>query len=237
MNQILSIQNLSAFYGKSQVLRGLTLGIGEGETVSLLGRNGAGRSTALKCISGVADSACGVIEFDGTPILGLSPHRIANLGLSHVPEERNVFQNLTVAENLVVAESKAARSGRTWKRDDVFGYFPKLRTLQNTRAGVLSGGEQQMLTIGRALLRNPSLMLVDEPTEGLAPKIVAQIADVLRDVKSRGAAILLVEQKLTIALAISDRVAVVGHGAIVFDGSADAFSSRPEIARAWLAAA
>ena len=183
-----------------------------GEVVSLLGRNGAGRSTTMKSIMGLVDVTAGQITIEGRDITGKRPFEIARAGLGFVPEEREVFANLTVDENLRMGEQPPRPDAPAWTIEQMFGYFPRLKERRNTRAGNLSGGEQQMLTMCRSLLGNPKVMLIDEPTEGLAPKIVEVIADVIRDIHQRGVSVVLVEQKLTIALKVSTRVSVMGHG-------------------------
>ena len=194
--------------------------VGEGEIISLLGRNGAGRSTAIKTIMGHVP-AVGCIRFKGERIDRMKPHEIARRGLGYVPEDRSIFPALTVRENLVLGMKSTAAGGR-WSLDDVFGLFPLLRERADAPGGVLSGGEQQLLTICRTLMGDPDLIMVDEPTEGLAPMVVERVRGLLEKIASRGVAILLIEQKLTIALAISHRLYVMGQGRIVFEGTAQA---------------
>jgi len=213
---LLEVENLHACYGKSHVLHGVDLRIGAGEIVSLLGRNGVGRSTTVRAIMGLVD-ATGRVDFKGQPIRGLPACRIAQRGLGYVPEGRDVFPTLSVEQNLMLG-MKGKRPGR-WSFDDMYRMFPRLRERQHTQAGVLSGGEQQMLTLCRTLMGDPELIMIDEPTEGLAPQAVELVADYLNELKQRGISVLLVEQKLTIAMKISQRVYVMGHGQVVFEGT------------------
>ncbi|MBI4638467.1 MAG: ABC transporter ATP-binding protein, partial [Candidatus Rokubacteria bacterium] len=207
---MLTVADLHAFYGKSHILHGVNLHVGEGEIVSLLGRNGVGRSTTVKAVMGDV-RAHGSIRFRGEEICGLPPYVIARKGLGYVPENRDIFPPLTVRENLLLGVKNPRRPGR-WSVEDMFRLFPALRDRADHAGAVLSGGEQQMLTICRTLMGDPHLVMVDEPTEGLAPMLVKQVADFLVEIAQRGISILLVEQKLTIALTISRRVYVMGHG-------------------------
>jgi branched-chain amino acid transport system ATP-binding protein len=229
---MLEVDDVHAYYGKSHILQGVTLRVGEGEIVSLLGRNGAGRSTAVKTIIGLVPPA-GRIAFRGQRIDGLAPHRIARLGLGYVPEDREIFPTLTVRENLRLGMKSAHAPGR-WTFDEVYALFPMLRERKDAPGGVLSGGEQQMLTICRTLMGDPALVMVDEPTEGLAPQVVERVRALLEQIAARGVAILLIEQKLTIALAISHRLYVMGQGRIVFEGSARELRDNHAIRREWL---
>ncbi len=231
---MLEIRDLDAWYGKSQVLRGVALAIREGEIVALLGRNGAGRSTTLKAIMGGVRRA-GSIRFDGDEIGTLAPHEIARLGLGYVPEDRAIFPDLTVAENLLLGEKRGAGKSRAaFALADAYALFPRLAERASAPAGALSGGEQQMLTICRTLMGNPRLIMVDEPTEGLAPMMVERVRDLLAEVARRGVTILLVEQKLAIALELAERLYVMGHGSIVFEGTAAEFSANAKIRHEWL---
>src|SRR5438874_7225461 len=214
---VLEVRDLHAFYGKSHILQGVDLSVDQGEIVSLLGRDGVGRSTACKTIMGLVPPT-GQIGFKGRSIAGLRPDQIAHLGIGYVPEDRQVFPGLTVKQNLELGLKRAGVVGR-WKFEDVFALFPNLSERQDNAAGILSGGEQQMLTMGRTLMGDPDLVIIDEPTEGLAPMLVTQVGRLLGEIARRGVSILLVEQKLTIALKISHRVYVMGHGRIVFEGS------------------
>ena len=229
---MLEVDGLHAYYGKSHILQGVSLTVGAGEIVSLLGRNGAGRSTTIKTIMGEV-RAVGSIRFKGQRIDGRKPHEIARLGLGYVPEDRAIFPALTVRENLVLGMKSARPSGR-WSQDDMFALFPILRERADAPGGVLSGGEQQMLTICRTLMGDPDLIMVDEPTEGLAPKMVDLVRELLENVSRRGIAILLIEQKLTIALAISHRLYVMGHGRIVFEGAPQDLRANDAVRKEWL---
>ena len=214
---MLAVRDLHAFYGKSHILQGVDLRVHEGEIVSLLGRNGVGRSTTCKAIMGLVPPV-GEVVFKGKDIAGVRSDLIAHLGIGYVPEDRQIFPTLTVRQNLELGLKRTGRFGR-WTFNDVFRLFPNLEERQANVAGVLSGGEQQMLTICRTLMGDPDLVIIDEPTEGLAPMLVMQVGDLLGEIARRGVSILLVEQKLTIALRISRRVYVMGHGRIVFEGT------------------
>lgn len=231
---LLSVSGLHAHYGKSHVLHGVSFDVAGPSIVSLLGRNGSGRSTTLKAMMGLVPPSAGSVRLDGTEISGLRPYRIARLGLGYVPEEREIFPNLSVAENLEMGVQPVAAGRTRWQVEDMYGYFPRLLERRDTKAGHLSGGEKQMLTICRSLLGNPIVLLIDEPTEGLAPKIVDTVTEVIRDICAKGVAVVLVEQKLTIALKIAHELLVMGHGQIVFRGSPASFQEQPEIRRAWL---
>ena len=229
---MLRVDKLHAFYGKSHVLHGVNFEVGEGQIVALLGRNGSGRSTTAKAVMGMVDCE-GSILWRGQEIVGKKPYEIAHLGLGYVPENRDIFPKLTVRQNLMLGQKQAGQVGR-WGFDDMFRLFPRLKEREHTEAGVLSGGEQQMLTLCRTLMGDPDLIIIDEPTEGLAPKIVELVAEYLEALKSRGVSVLLIEQKLTIALRISDRALVMGHGAIVFQGTPEALLSDAYIRKEWL---
>jgi len=229
---MLDVHDLHAYYGKSHILQGISFGVGEGEIVSLLGRNGAGRSTAIKTIMGEV-APVGDIRFKGERIDGLPTHEIARKGLGYVPEDRAIFPGLTVRENLLLGKKSGAQRGR-WSIEDTFDLFPLLRERADTPGGVLSGGEQQMLTICRTLMGNPDLIMVDEPTEGLAPMLVESVRGLLEKIAERGIAILLIEQKLTIALAISRRLYVMGQGHIVFEGTPQQLRANDAVRKEWL---
>jgi branched-chain amino acid transport system ATP-binding protein len=229
---MLEVKNLHAFYGKSHILQGVDFRVGEGEIVSLLGRNGVGRSTTIKAIMGEVERT-GSVVFKGRETITLKPHQVARCGLGYVPENRDIFPNLTVRENLILG-MKSTKEGGRWRMSDMFELFPRLSERADTPGGVLSGGEQQMLTICRTLMGDPDLMMIDEPTEGLAPKMVDLVSDLLERIAARGVSILLVEQKLTIALKISKRLYVMGHGHIVFEGSADDLKANEAIRKEWL---
>ena len=229
---MLQVVELNAYYGKSHILQGVTFHIEEGEIVSLLGRNGVGRSTTCKAIMGDV-APFGQVQFKGQEIAGKKPHEIALLGIGYVPENRDIFPALTVKQNMELGMKKAGVEGR-WKMKDLFEMFPNLARRADTAGGVLSGGEQQMLTMCRTLMGDPDLIMIDEPTEGLAPKMVEQVALLLREIASRGLSVLLVEQKLSIALDISHRVYVMGHGHMVFEGTPADLRDRADIREEWL---
>jgi branched-chain amino acid transport system ATP-binding protein len=229
---MLKVSNLHAYYGKSHVLHGVDLHVDKGEIVSLLGRNGVGRSTTVKTIMGMVDAPQGSVRFKDKEMLGLKSYQVAHQGLGYVPENRDIFPTLTVEQNLILG-MKGKQAGR-WSMDDMYAMFPRLKERQHTQAGVLSGGEQQMLTLCRTLMGDPDLIMIDEPTEGLAPKIVELVAQYLKELKNRGISVLLVEQKLAIALEISQRVYVMGHGQIVFEGTPDELRANAQIRREWL---
>jgi branched-chain amino acid transport system ATP-binding protein len=229
---MLKVENLHAFYGKSHVLHGVHFDVGPGEIVALLGRNGSGRSTTAKSIMGMVDCT-GTVDWKGKHTLGMKPYEIAHLGIGYVPENRDIFPKLTVHQNLMLGQKSAQQKGR-WTFNDMYDMFPRLKERQHTEAGVLSGGEQQMLTLCRTLMGDPDLIIIDEPTEGLAPKIVELVGEYLQKLKQRGISVLLIEQKLTIAMAISDRALVMGHGSIVFQGTTDSLRADAYIRKEWL---
>lgn len=228
---MLEVSNLQAYYGKSHVLHGVDLRVEQGEIVSLLGRNGAGRSTTAKAIMGLVDCT-GRIVFKGRDLTRLKTYEIAQLGVGYVPESRDIFPTLTVEENLRLG-LKGKAPGR-WTYEDMYALFPRLRERRQTLGGVLSGGEQQMLTLARTMMGDPALVIIDEPTEGLAPLVVEMVANFLRALKERGIAILLIEQKLTIALQISQRVYVMGHGHMVYEGTPEDLRRNKPIRQEWL---
>ena len=229
---MLKLTNLNAFYGKSHVLHDVSFEVQPGEIVALLGRNGSGRSTTAKAIMGLVDCQ-GSILWKKSEIVGKKAYQIAHLGLGYVPENRDIFPKLTVHQNLMLGQ-KGSGKGSRWSFDDMYALFPRLRERQHTEAGVLSGGEQQMLTLCRTLMGDPDLIIIDEPTEGLAPKIVELVGKYLQTLKTKGISVLLIEQKLTIAMAISDRALVMGHGSIVFDGTPDSLRADADIRKEWL---
>jgi branched-chain amino acid transport system ATP-binding protein len=229
---MLDVEDLHAYYGKSHILQGVSFRVGQGEIISLLGRNGAGRSTTVRTIMGLVPPV-GSIRFQGERIDGLKAHEIAHRGLGYVPEDREIFPGLSVRENLLLGMKSARQNGR-WMLDDMFALFPLLRERADAPGEVLSGGEQQLLTICRTLMGDPDLIMVDEPTEGLAPMLLKIVRELLEAIAQRGTAILLIEQKLTIALAISHRVYVMGHGRIVFEGSPPELRANDEVRRNWL---
>jgi branched-chain amino acid transport system ATP-binding protein len=229
---MLEIRDLHAYYGKSHILQGVSFDVGAGEIVGLLGRNGAGRSTTIKAIMGDLPRS-GSIRFRGEELVTLRPHEIARKGLGYVPENRDIFPGLTVRENLILGMKSTRQRGR-WSFEDMFELFPVLQERANVMGGALSGGEQQMLTICRTLMGDPELIMIDEPTEGLAPRMVELVAGLLGRIAERGVSILLVEQKLTIALRISKRLYVMGHGRIVFEGRPDDLKVNAAVRKEWL---
>jgi branched-chain amino acid transport system ATP-binding protein len=229
---MLRIDRLHAFYGKSHVLHGVDLEVRPGEIVALLGRNGSGRSTTAKAVMGLVSSQ-GSVQWEGAELQGLKPYEIAHRGIGYVPENRDIFPKLTVQQNLLLGQKSARKPGR-WSFEDMYTMFPRLRERQHTEAGVLSGGEQQMLTLCRSLMGDPRLLIIDEPTEGLAPKIVELVGQYLKSLKERGLSVLLIEQKLTIALEISQRCVVMGHGRIVFEGTPTELRANGAIRKEWL---
>jgi len=229
---MLQLTDLHAYYGKSHILHGVDMRIGEGEIVSLLGRNGSGRSTTVKTIMGLVRGE-GSVQFRGQEILGQPAFQIAQRGVGYVPENHDIFPKLTVHQNLQLGEKRGATAPR-WTFADMYRMFPRLQEREHTEAGVLSGGEQQMLTLCRTLMGDPDLIMIDEPTEGLAPKIVELVAQYLQTLKDRGVSVLLVEQKLTIALEISERCYVMGHGSIVFEGTPAQLRAAGDVRKEWL---
>jgi branched-chain amino acid transport system ATP-binding protein len=229
---MLTLKEVHAFYGKSHVLHGVHFDVRAGEIVALLGRNGSGRSTTVKAIMGLVDGT-GSVMWKDQQILGKKAFEIAHAGIGYVPENRDIFPTLTVHQNLLLGQKSGARDPR-WSFDDMYKMFPRLKERQHTEAGVLSGGEQQMLTLCRTLMGDPELIMIDEPTEGLAPKIVELVAEYLRELKRRGISVLLVEQKLTIALEVADRCLVMGHGQIVFEGTPAELRANSYIRKEWL---
>ena len=229
---MLKINNLHAYYGKSHVLHGVSFEVHPGEITALLGRNGSGRSTTAKAIMGLV-AGDGSLLWKGQEILGKKTFEIAHLGIGYVPESRDIFPNLTVEQNLYLGQKHASKAGR-WSLNDMYQMFPRLQERQHTLAGVMSGGEQQMLTLCRTLMGDPDLIIIDEPTEGLAPKIVELVGHYLKELKKRGISVLLIEQKLTIAMDISDRCLVMGHGSIVFTGTPQELRGNHDIRKEWL---
>ena len=229
---LLKIDNLHAYYGKSHVLHGVHLEVKAGEITALLGRNGSGRSTTAKAIMGLVD-AQGSMLWRDQEILGKKTYEIAHLGIGYVPESRDIFPTLTVEQNLYLGQKSTRKAGR-WSLEDMYQMFPRLKERQHMLAGVMSGGEQQMLTLCRTLMGDPDLIIIDEPTEGLAPKIVELVAQYLKELKRRGIAVLLIEQKLTIAMDISDQCMVMGHGSIVFTGTPAQLRNDSYIRKEWL---
>ncbi len=229
---MLNVKDLNAYYGKSHILHGVNMTVGNGEIVSLLGRNGVGRSTTIKSVMGQVDCV-GSIKFRERELCGSPAYTVARSGIGYVPENRDIFPGITVRQNLLLG-MKGGAVNKRWSMDDMFDLFPQLRERADALAGVLSGGEQQMLTLCRTLMGDPDLVMIDEPTEGLAPKIVEQMAVLFEEIKKRGISILLVEQKLTIAMRISSRVYVMGHGQIVFEGTPTQLTNNESIRKEWL---
>jgi branched-chain amino acid transport system ATP-binding protein len=229
---MLQLKDIHAYYGKSHVLHGVSFRVNAGEIVALLGRNGSGRSTTAKAIMGLVHAE-GEMHWKEQDILRRKAYEIAHMGIGYVPENRDIFPRLTVHQNLLLGQKGKGRGSR-WSFDDMYGMFPRLKERQHTEAGVLSGGEQQMLTLCRTLMGDPDLIIIDEPTEGLAPKIVELVGQYLRTLKDKGISVLLIEQKLTIAMQISDRALVMGHGSIVFDGTPDSLRADVATRKEWL---
>jgi branched-chain amino acid transport system ATP-binding protein len=231
---IFEARRLRAFYGRAQILFDISLGVSRGEIVALMGRNGAGKSTTLKAIMGLVEASAEVLRFNGTEIGGLPTYRIARSGLGYVPEERRIFTDLTVYENLEIGR-RAVRDGRTpWEPERLFAIFPNLAEMKGRRASAMSGGEQQMLTIARTLMGNPEMVLLDEPSEGLAPVIVEEMAEAVMRMKEEGIAVLLSEQNLHFASAVSDRAVVIEKGAVRFEGTMDELTGNDAVRQAYL---
>ncbi len=219
---MLRVEGLQARYGRAQVLHGVGFALAAGEVTVLLGRNGAGKSTTMKALIGLVRPSAGQVVFEGRDIAGWEPHRIARLGLGYVPEERRIFPDLTVAENLEVGRRPPATGRAAWTPERIFALFPNLAALRGRPGGRISGGEQQMLTIGRTLMGNPRLLLLDEPSEGLAPLVVAQMAEAILALKAEGVTLLVAEQNLAFARRVADRAAVLETGRVVWAGAMDA---------------
>ncbi len=232
---LLRVHGLQAWYGRAHILAGVELAVGRGEVVALMGRNGAGKSTTLKAIMGLLDARAGSVVFAGRDVSSLPPHRIARLGLGYVPEDRRVFTELTVEENLEVGRQPPRPGAPAWTPDRLYALFPNLAEMRGRRGGRMSGGEQQMLTLARTLMGNPSLLLLDEPSEGLAPRIVRQMADAVRALKAQGLSVLLSEQNLAFASAVADRASVIEKGRIRFSGPMQALLDDESVRRAYLA--
>jgi branched-chain amino acid transport system ATP-binding protein len=233
MSALLQVEHLHAYYDQSHILHGLNFEIQAGEVLALLGRNGAGRSTTLKAIMGMV-RAEGSIRFLGKQLLGLPSFKIAQAGIAYVPENREIFAELSVEQNLRLGQKLGASKQSPWQLEEMYALFPILLERRHTKAGVLSGGEQQMLSLSRSLLGNPDLLLIDEPTEGLAPKVIDVLRDFFIKIKQRGIAILLVEQKLNLALQVADRFLIMGHGQAVFEGEQQALLANDVIRQEWL---
>ena len=230
---LLRVGELHAYYGKSHILQGVDLSVAPNQIVALLGRNGVGRSTTLKALMGIVPPVSGSVRLDGTELAGLKSHQIARCGLGYVPENRDIFPSLTVRQNLVMGLKSMKAQGR-WNLEELLDFFPLLREREHAKGANLSGGEQQMLTICRSLLGDPRVILIDEPAEGLAPMIVRKLVELFLEMKKRGVAVLLVEQKLTIALEVSERLYVMGHGRIVWEGTPAELKENPQVRSEWL---
>jgi branched-chain amino acid transport system ATP-binding protein len=215
---ILEIKGIDSFYGLGHILHGLSLSVAEGEVVALLGRNGAGKTTTLRSVTGLTPPRAGEIRYKGRNIAGLDTHRISQMGIALVPETRGIFSYLTARENLAIAQRKGSR----WQMDTVLDRFPALRERMESKGRLLSGGEQEMLAIARALMTGPDLLLLDEPSQGLAPMVVSAVMETIRELKSQRVSMLLVEQNAEMALQLADRVYVIDHGAVVFEGTSAA---------------
>ena len=236
---LLEVKDLNTFYGESHVLQGLSLNVAQGELVALLGRNGMGKSTTLKTIMGLVKSKSGHVIFEGTDITGLPPYKAAQAGIGYVPEERRIFPELSVYDNLLLGikggKIKNPNDPNVWTIDRIYSHFPKLKERCNQQGRFLSGGEQQMLAIGRSLMGNPKLLLVDEPTEGLAPIMVQEVRNVLEEInKKAGVSILLVEHNLKVALSLAHRVYLMGKAHIGYQGSVEELRNNQEVRAKYL---
>lgn len=235
---MLELKDINTYYDNSHVLHNVSLEVKAGETVALLGRNGVGKTTTMRTIMGLTPARRGKIKFKGTDIVRWKPYQIARAGLGFVPEERWIFPTLTVHQNLLIGQKNAADSDESaagvWTLEKCYEAFPSLKKRQYAKGGTLSGGEQQMLTIARTLVGNPEMILIDEPTEGLAPKIVEVVADIIRDIARQGMTVLLVEQKLAIALELADRIYVISKGMIQWYGSPEELRANDSVRKSYL---
>ncbi|WP_137699431.1 ABC transporter ATP-binding protein [Marimonas lutisalis] len=232
---MLEVKDLTARYGRAQILNGVSLKVGENEVVALLGRNGAGKTTTMKCIMGLVDQKTGEITYDGQSLMRKAPHMICRAGIGYVPEERRIFPDLTVLENLEVGRRPRREGAPEWQLEHLFELFPNLAERQGNLGKQLSGGEQQMLTIARTLMGNPKVVLLDEPSEGIAPVIVEQMARVIKELKAEGLSVLLSEQNLHFARAVSDRACIIEKGTLRYEGGFDDLDAHPEISQKYLA--
>lgn len=231
---LIRVDGIHTFLGKSHILHGVSLEMESGEIISLLGRNGVGKSTTLKSIVGLTPPQRGSIQFKGEEIAGLRPHKISRLGIGYVPEERRIFPHLTVRQNLLIGVKPGHKTDGPWTMERVYGYFPQLAKRERQKGGYLSGGEQQMLTIGRTLMGNPELLLVDEATEGLAPLLVDIIIEILRGIHEMGGSILLVEKAMDVALGLAGRAYVMSKGEIVFQGRGEELYANEAVRKKYL---
>jgi branched-chain amino acid transport system ATP-binding protein len=227
---ILEVKNIDAFYGLGHILHGLSLNVAEGEVVAILGRNGAGKTTTMRCITGLTPPRSGEIRYKGQDIARVDPHRISQMGIALVPETRGIFSYLTTKENLSIALRKSSR----WQMETVLERFPALKERMKSKGRELSGGEQEMLAIARALLSGPELLLLDEPSQGLAPLVVNAVMDTIRDLKAQRVSMLLVEQNAEMALQLADRVYVIDHGTVVFEGTPGALRTDRQVTTTYL---
>lgn len=231
------VKDIHSYYGKSHILHGVSLELKQGELVCLLGRNGVGKSTTLKSIMGIVRPTQGSIRFDGKELVGSQPYQIARLGVGYVPEDRRIFKSLTVHENLLMGTQKAKNSGsaeRVWTIDKIYEIFPNLRERRSNKGSHLSGGEQQMLTVARTLMGNPKLILVDEPTEGLAPLIVKDVLEMLAAIRKSGVTVLMVEQNFKAAIKVADRFYIMAKGQMVFEGGMAALLAAEDVRKNYL---
>jgi len=231
---MIEVSNIESFYGKAQILNGLSFSIAAGEVVSILGRNGAGKTTTLKSIMQLLKPQAGSIKFNSTELIGLPPYKVAKMGLGYVPEDRRVFTGLTILENLEVGRQRAREGVPEWKEEQLFELFPNLSERRNNRGKALSGGEQQMLTIARTLMGNPVCLLLDEPSEGIAPVIVEQMAKTIMELKKQQLTVVLSEQNLHFARLVADRAIIIEGGQKRFDGTFAELDSQPEIQESFL---
>ncbi|MCP4753083.1 MAG: ABC transporter ATP-binding protein [Proteobacteria bacterium] len=235
---LLEVNDLNTYYGSSHVLQGISISVGEGETVALLGRNGMGKSTTLKSIMGLAKPKTGTIKFKGQDIMGYQPFKTARTGIAYVPEERRIFPNLSVLDNLLIGvksrDKREIKEENRWPLERVYKHFPILKERSNQKGSLFSGGEQQMLAIARSLMGNPDLLLIDEPTEGLSPVMVWEVRDILVDIAKTGVAILFVEHNLKVAMSLADRLYLMGKAHLGFEGTVEDLEAQPEIRAKYL---
>lgn len=233
---MLEMRDIHSYYGKSHILQGVSMTLNEGELVCLLGRNGVGKSTTLKSIMGLVKPSEGSVRFRSQELVGKRPYEIARLGVGYVPEDRRIFRSLTVHENLLIGIKDAKTTGKSggWTVEMVYDKFPKLKERRDNKGGHLSGGEQQMLTVARTLMGNPQLILVDEPTEGLAPLIVKDVLEMLSAVRSSGVTVLMVEQNFKAAIKVANRFYIMGKGKMVFEGGTEELLAAEEIRKNYL---